>query len=110
MTAAPAQGERTPAPIPVTSSVTRRPPVIRVVFDRFPPYARGRYAITVGKSYRCELVDENTALYETTDDAGASFRLATYGQGYSNGGWWHIEVDDQHEYRDGDALAQQEAP
>ena len=66
-------------------------PVIHVVFDRHPPYAKGRYALTVGKPYRCVLVDDDKALYATHDDAGIAFRIATYGQGYSNGGYWHIE-------------------
>lgn len=63
---------------------------LTIVFDKFPPSAVGKYQLTVGASYKAVKNDAAVGLYSLTDDAGVSFNVSTYGQGYTNGGCWHI--------------------
>jgi hypothetical protein len=66
-----------------------RPDELKIVFDKYPPSAVGKYRLTVGAPYKALKLDDALGLYELTDDAGVKFNVSTYGAGYTNGGYWH---------------------
>jgi hypothetical protein len=67
-----------------------RPDALQIVFDKIPQYAVGKYLLTVGKQYQAKAKNLEMGLYSLEDDAGTAFNVTTYGQGYTNGGYWHI--------------------
>lgn len=86
------------------------PDTLQIVFDKFPQSARGKYQLTVGKQYQAQVMNSDLRLYSITDDAGTALNVSTYGQGYTNGGYWHIcqgegcefNTCDPHEYEEHD--------
>lgn len=68
-----------------------RPTELQIVFDKYPPSAKGKYQLTVGTPYTATLKDDALALYTIQDDAGASLNVSLYGRSYENGGCWHIK-------------------
>lgn len=73
-----------------TNSTLKRPDELKIVFDKFPRSAVGKYQLTVGATYKAVKNDAAVGLYSLVDDAGVAFNVSTYGQGYTNGGYWHI--------------------
>jgi hypothetical protein len=67
-----------------------RPDVLTIVFDKYPPYAVGKYQLTVGVPYTAVKKDDALGLYSLVDDAGVNFNVSTFGATYTNGGFWHI--------------------
>lgn len=67
-----------------------RPNEVEIVFDVYPPYAKGKYNLTVGKPYSALKVDDELGLYSMVDDSGVTLKVSTYGAGYTNGGCWHM--------------------
>jgi hypothetical protein len=68
-----------------------RPGEIKIVFDKYPPSAVGKYQLTVGTPYSAVLKDDALGLYGLEDDAGVAFNVSVFGRTYTNGGCWHIE-------------------
>jgi hypothetical protein len=66
------------------------PETLQIVFDRFPPSARGKYQLTLAMKYEAQLKDARIGLYSIKDDAGTPLNISVYGQGYGNNGNWHI--------------------
>lgn len=46
---------------------------------------------TMNKQYLAVCIDSDLRLYQATDNAGKPINLATFGQGYTNGGHWKME-------------------
>ncbi len=68
-----------------------RPDELKIVFDKQPPSAvRMNYRLTVGKPYTATKINDPLGLYSLVDDAGTTFNVSTYGAGYTNGGYWHV--------------------
>lgn len=62
---------------------------LKIVFDKYPPSAVGKYQLTLNQSYPAKLINSELGLYQLVDDVGTTFNVSTYGAGYSNGGYWH---------------------
>lgn len=81
---------------------------LQIVFDRFPPSARGKYQLTLAKKYEAQVTNPDLRLYAIKDDAGTCLNISTFGQGYSNGGNWHICQGDGCEYNSCDTYEYEE--
>lgn len=68
-----------------------RPDELKIVFDKHPPSAVGKYRLTLDKPYTALKIDDALGLYSLEDDVGVQFNVSTYGAGYTNGGCWHVE-------------------
>jgi hypothetical protein len=67
-----------------------RPDELKIVFDKYPPSAVGKYRLTVGEPYTALKINDDLKLYSLVDDAGVKFNVSTFGATYTNGGYWHI--------------------
>lgn len=63
---------------------------IEIVFDKYPPSAKGKYQLTLATPYKAVLINADIGLYSLVDDAGVQFNVSTFGRTYTNGGNWHI--------------------
>jgi hypothetical protein len=67
-----------------------RPDEIKIVFDKFPPSAVGKYRLTLAKEYTALKLDDALGLYGLVDDADVKFNVSLFGATYTNGGNWHV--------------------
>ncbi|GEM_PF-1188344 len=65
-----------------------------IVIDR-QPCRRTRFALTVGRGYAADVVRADVRLDAFSDDLGQRMLVSLYGRTLTNGGYWHLQQDEQ---------------